>query len=112
MPLSYATSGGSGGAGNYSLTAVRRAANVLHMKTTGQIIRENLTAICTRKKISQRELSRRSGVHFVTINRIFQGNQTPSTDIAAKLAGGAGTTLAKLFSDSRQNVIANRSRGR
>ena len=36
--------------------------------------------------ITQQELAKLSGVHFVTINRILRQNQTPSFDVCEKLA--------------------------
>lgn len=57
----------------------------------------NLLAACDRAGISQRELSRRSGVHFTTINRIFRRNLDPSVETCEALARAAGMTEEKIF---------------
>lgn len=50
------------------------------------------------KGITQRELARRVGLHFVTVNRIFQGRQTPPLDTIERLAKTCGIPLEKIFS--------------
>lgn len=57
----------------------------------------NLKAACEKSKISQRELSRRSNVHYVTINRILQGNLDPSIQVCEALARAAGMSEEKIF---------------
>jgi len=52
---------------------------------------QNIRIACEKKRITQRELSRQSGVHFVTICRILSGDiPTPSVDICEKIAEAAG----------------------
>ena len=64
--------------------------------------RENIVAACAKAKISQAELARRSGVHFVTVNRIFKGVLSPSVEICEKLAEAAGIQPEKSFSSPRK----------
>mgnify|MGYP001284775887 CR=1 FL=1 len=59
--------------------------------------RDNLRTACERKGISQQELSRKSDVHYVTINRIFRGHITPTIPVAEKLARAVGFSLEKIF---------------
>lgn len=75
-------------------------------------LRLNLAAICTKKKITQRELARRAEVHFVTVNRIFQGVQEPTVGVAEKLAEAVGVPVEKIFSAPKEIAIAKRYRGR
>jgi transcriptional regulator with XRE-family HTH domain len=58
---------------------------------------ENLRAKCEDEGINQRELSRRSGVHYTTVNRILQGVLEPSVPTCEKLAQAAGIPISKLF---------------
>ena len=57
----------------------------------------NLKAAIKKAGISQRELARRSNVHYVTINRIIQGNLDPSIQVCEALGKAAGMTEEKIF---------------
>lgn len=59
--------------------------------------REHLARAIEKLGMSQQELSRKSGVHFVTINRILQGTQEPTLTNAEKLAQAVGISLPKFF---------------
>jgi transcriptional regulator with XRE-family HTH domain len=52
--------------------------------------RENLKDAMAERDLDQAELSRKSGVHFVTISRILTGKQDPSVGMCEKLAAAAG----------------------
>lgn len=58
---------------------------------------ENLIAHCRRSGLSYAELSRISGVHFVTISRIVTGKSTPSVCTCEKLARAAKMRTSKIF---------------
>ena len=59
----------------------------------------NLKDLCGRKKLTQTELAKRAGVHYVTVNRIFRGHLQPSLTMLEKLAGGLKVHPAKLFAE-------------
>lgn len=59
--------------------------------------RQNITRTIESNGISQSELARRSGVHFVTINRILNGHGEPSVSTAERLAIAAGMTAESAF---------------
>jgi transcriptional regulator with XRE-family HTH domain len=50
----------------------------------------NLRTACERRNLSQRALADSAGVHYVTVNRIFQQKLSPSIDVCEKLAIAAG----------------------
>lgn len=50
----------------------------------------NLKIECTRQHLSQAELARRSGLHFTTVNKIFQKKMNPTLDLCEKLAIALG----------------------
>lgn len=53
--------------------------------------RENLRRACERNKISQRQLSELSGVHWVTVCKMLGGKHpNPSVAICERLARAAG----------------------
>lgn len=47
--------------------------------------------------ISQRELAERVGTGYSGVNRILQGKQTPTLDVADRLADAVGIPLPKLL---------------
>lgn len=61
---------------------------------------ENLGTAMTRQKLSQRELARISGVHYVTINRILKREMDPSLSICEKLAIAVGIAPEKSFRET------------
>lgn len=63
---------------------------------------DNLQAACERKGISQRELARRSGVHYVTVNRILQRQMDPSLSICERLAEAAEMIPEKSFREAQK----------
>lgn len=58
---------------------------------------ENLQAALEKQELSQAELARRSGVHYVTVNRILKYRLTPTVDICEKLAIAAKMQPEKIF---------------
>lgn len=50
----------------------------------------NIRAACDARGISQRELSRLSGVHYVHIHKIFAGKLNPTVDTCEKIATSLG----------------------
>lgn len=56
-------------------------------------VRSNLSRFLSDRGISQRELAERSGVHYVTINRILNG-QDPTLSVCEKLARALGLPSA------------------
>lgn len=63
--------------------------------------RKNLIRRCESEGISQQELARKSGVHYVTINRIFRGHAVPTIPVAERLAKAAGLALEKILANTR-----------
>lgn len=63
---------------------------------------ENLQAACEKRGLSQRELARLSGVHYVTVNRIFQRQTDPSLSTCELLAEAAGMIPEKSFAETRK----------
>lgn len=70
--------------------------------------RTNLAAACNLAEISQRELSRRSGVHYVTICRILSGSLDPSVAICERLARAAGMRADLAFLEPEKNLVDSR----
>jgi transcriptional regulator with XRE-family HTH domain len=60
----------------------------------------NLQTVLARKRMSQRELARLSGVHYVTINRILSRDMKPSLGMCEKLADALELPATKFFRDS------------
>ena len=62
------------------------------------VFQETLRVAMAKKSMSQQDLARASGVHFVTINRILQGAvDNISFDVAEKLLVAAGVSPEKIF---------------
>ncbi len=61
--------------------------------------RHNLKEMLAKREMSQQELSRKSGIHWVTISRILGGVNDPSVETAQKLASAAGFSSPKIFSE-------------
>jgi len=68
------------------------------MSSIGEKFRANLRHACTVKGLTQQELARRSGVHWVTISRILHGHQEPSMIVCERLAEAARIPRSKIFS--------------
>jgi transcriptional regulator with XRE-family HTH domain len=57
-----------------------------------------LKTAMARKKLTQQDLARESGIHFVTINRILNGAvENIGFDTAEKLLRAAGVKPEKIF---------------
>ena len=67
------------------------------MKSTLKNFRANVLYASEAAGISQRELARRSGVHFVTVNRIVRGVQDPGVQQCERIAAGLGIPLRDLI---------------
>ncbi len=61
--------------------------------------RDNLRTAMDRRKMSQQDLAKKSGVHFVTISRILSGVIDPSVETCEKLASAAGFSSPSIFSE-------------
>lgn len=57
----------------------------------------NVKAALVKQGISQRELARRAGVHWQTVNRILSGGMTPTTDMAERIADALDLGPEKIF---------------
>lgn len=57
----------------------------------------NLRNALKKAGISQRELAERAGTAHPSVNRILSGKQTPTLDLADRLADAAGVKLADLL---------------
>jgi transcriptional regulator with XRE-family HTH domain len=57
----------------------------------------NLRVACEQRDITQAELSRKSGIHRVTISKIFRRKLSPSVDVCEKLALAAGVRADTVF---------------
>lgn len=65
--------------------------------TAATIYRKNLVRAAKAQGVNQRELARRSGVHWVTVNRVVRGHIVPSIPVAERLAAAVGLPLSKIF---------------
>lgn len=59
--------------------------------------RERLREAMNRAGISQRELAERADTGYPGINRILQGKQTPTIELADRLADAVGVPLSDLL---------------
>jgi transcriptional regulator with XRE-family HTH domain len=62
--------------------------------------RENLRAAMAVREITQQDLSKLSGIHYVTISRILSGSIEPTLDTCEKLAKAAKIEPEKIFEKS------------
>lgn len=68
--------------------------------------RENLRRACNDHGITQQELSRRSGVHYVSVCRILNGQQSnPGVTICERLAVAAGVRPDTIFLEPLQTPV-------
>ena len=75
------------------------------MKSTlSKLAAANLQAALTAKNWSQSRLARESGVSFVTINRFFQGHQTPALATIELLACTLGRKPENIFQKRRNSA--------
>lgn len=66
--------------------------------------RRELRAAMQRTGVSQRQLAERANTSYPGINRILQGKQTPTIDLADRLADAVGVTLSELFGKKSRRV--------
>lgn len=59
--------------------------------------RHNLKDACKAKGISQADLARETGLHWVTISRILNGHLNPTLETCEKLAMAAGERADAIF---------------
>jgi ribosome-binding protein aMBF1 (putative translation factor) len=59
--------------------------------------RRRLRKAMEENNISQRELAKRAKTGYSGINRILQGEQTPTLEVADRLADAVGKTLTELL---------------
>lgn len=69
-----------------------------HLSTADRIGR-NLRDSAAANGLTQREVARRSGLHFVSVNRIFKGVHTPCLETLESLAKACGVPLEKIFAN-------------
>jgi len=62
--------------------------------------RKRLRSAMESKNISQRELAEKVGTGHSGINRILQGKQVPTLDLADRLADAVGVALSELLTTS------------
>lgn len=65
------------------------------MNATKQF-RDRLRDAMERKKISQRDLAKIASTSYAGLNRILQGKQVPTLDVADRLADAVGVSLSTL----------------
>jgi transcriptional regulator with XRE-family HTH domain len=73
------------------------------MSTTmplSKTFRDNLRAAMALRDITQQDLSKLSGIHYVTISRILSGSIEPTLDTCEKLAKAAKIEPEKIFEKS------------
>lgn len=61
--------------------------------------RERLREAMDRAGLTQRELAVKTKTGYPGINRILQGKQTPTIELADRLADAIGVPLSELFSE-------------
>jgi transcriptional regulator with XRE-family HTH domain len=74
--------------------------------------KERLKELRTKKGISQNELARDIGVHVTNISRYERGENRPTSDVLAKLAGALDVTADYLMdgslNDKAQSTISDK----
>lgn len=58
---------------------------------------ENVRRSLSKRKWSQRELARQSGLHWQTIGRILAGTLVPTTDTVEKIADALDMVPERIF---------------
>ena len=66
-----------------------------------ETFRRRLRETMDRKKISQRRLAQKAETGYSGINRILQGEQTPTLEVADRLADAVGVSLVSLLTVSK-----------
>lgn len=56
-------------------------------------------------RLTQRELAERVGTGYPGINRILQGKQNPSIDLADRIADAVGVALADLLAGKKSRKV-------
>ena len=59
--------------------------------------RENLRSAMDERGMDQQDLSRESGVHYVTISRVLSGKQDPTVSVCERLAKAVGLRADLVF---------------
>jgi len=59
--------------------------------------RKKLRAEMKKRGISQRAIAETAGTGYPNVNRVLCGKQTPTLDLADRLADAVGKTLAELL---------------
>lgn len=62
-------------------------------------VRENIRREAKKQGLNQRELARKSAVHYVTINRIFSGEMVPSLMVCESLAKALQVPVQNFFQE-------------
>lgn len=62
-------------------------------------VRENIRREAAKQGITQRELARKSGLHYVTINRILQGFAEPSLTACESIAHALCVPVQNFFQE-------------
>ena len=60
--------------------------------------RKNLRREAEAQGMTHRELARRAKIHFTTLSRILNGNNSPTIPAAERLAKAVGIPLEKILS--------------
>lgn len=63
------------------------------------MIGERIKAVLDGKRMSQRELARRTGKHPSEISEIVRGERDPGMSLVEKIAAGLGVSVAELVSE-------------
>ena len=58
---------------------------------------ENLSATLEKREMSQAELARQSGVHYVTINKILNFKMVPTVEMCERLTLALNITAERFF---------------
>jgi len=74
--------------------------------------RKNLRTACEDHGISQQELARRTGLHFVSVSRILSGKQDPPVPVCERLAEAAGIRPDTIFLEPAPKKISGAARSR
>ena len=66
--------------------------------------RARLREAMERAGVSQRELAEKAGTSYSGINRILQGRQTPTLELADRLADSVGIPLENLLQKNSRRI--------
>lgn len=75
----------------------------MHVQASANF-RDRLREAMKKRGVSQRELAERARTSYAGINRILQGRQVPTIELADRLSDAVGVPLSKLLEKKSREV--------